>query len=80
MARLLGDGHAEAGVRVGATGLSRASLVDVKLLAVDGADGTLPAAESLLEVEVDGLDDIVSFTRVEGMGFLLTKLAVIHHV
>ncbi len=43
LTRLFRDGHAEARVRVRATGLGWTTFVEVQLFAVDGVDGSLPA-------------------------------------
>ncbi len=67
---LLGDGHAEARVCVGAAGLRRACLVEVEDLLVDGRHGALPACEGFFEVEIDRVDYVVAFAREEGVGFL----------
>jgi hypothetical protein len=50
LAWLLGDGHAEIGIDIGATRLSGSSLVEAQLLAVDRGDGPLPTREGLLEI------------------------------
>ena len=70
LARLLGDGHPQSRESVLAPGLRRDGLSDRDVLAVDGGDGAIPAAQSLLEIELDRVDDIVALADVQRMGFL----------
>lgn len=53
--------------------MCRASFLDVELLAVDGSDSAPPAAECLLEVQIDSVDEIVAFTGIQGVRFLMIK-------
>jgi hypothetical protein len=71
LALFLGDGHAQAGVRVGRARLRGPGLVDVEVLAVDGGDGALPACEGLFQLEVDRVDYVVAVAGEEGVWFLL---------
>lgn len=64
---LLGNGHSEPGIAVGAAWLRWTGLVNVDLLAVDGGDRSLPACEGFLELEVDRMNEIVAFASKEGM-------------
>lgn len=70
LARFLRDGHAEGGVDVLGSGLRRTGLVEADLLAVDGDDGALPTSEGLLQVEVDGHNEVVTISGIEGVGLL----------
>jgi len=70
LARLLGDGHPQPREPVLAPGLRRDGLSDRDILAVDGRDGAIPAAQRLLEIEFDRVDDIVALADVQRMGFL----------
>lgn len=68
--RLLGNGHTESWESLLATRLCRAALVQVDLLAIDCGHSSLPASEGLLEVQSDGVDNVVVFALVERMFFL----------
>lgn len=70
LAWLLGNGHAQRGIRVRAARLGRSRLLDVELLAINGGDSSFPASQGLLEVEVDKVDNVVTFPDIQWVLFL----------
>lgn len=70
LAFLLGDGHAEAGISVFAAWLRRAGFVEVDLLAVDGRDGSPPTREGFLQIQSDGVNEVVILALEKRMRFL----------
>lgn len=73
LAGRLGDGEALVGVDVLGTGLRGAAFLERNLLAVHGADRSLPAGQGLFEIEVNLHDDVVAVAGVERV-WLLRKL------
>lgn len=67
---LLALGHAEAGEALCEVGAGRSAAAHGDLLSIDGLDGSVPACEGLLEVELNDMLDIVTFAGKEGMSFL----------
>ena len=73
LARLLRDGHAKTGIPLFSPGLGRTGFVQVQLLALDGCDGPLPTRQSLLEVESDGMYNVVVLALEEWVLFLQNR-------
>lgn len=67
---LLGDGHAEPGVRIGASRLCRTALLNAQVLSVDRCNSSFPPSQRLFEAELDVVDQIVAFSREERVRFL----------
>lgn len=67
---LLRDGHAERRIYVGAAGLRGARFLKRDVLAVNSSDCAFPSGQGFLEVQVDGLNEIVTVARVQRMWFL----------
>ena len=67
---LLALGHAEVGEALCEVGSSWAAAADGDLLSVDGLDGSLPTGQRFLEVEGDGMLDVVAFALEERVWFL----------
>jgi hypothetical protein len=73
---LLALGHAEVREALCEGRACGAAAADGELLAVDGLDGSFPASESLFEVEVDDMLDVITFADEEWMVFLAMRSAL----